>query len=296
MEHQEQVIINDFEQYNNNRVYYHVVLTTKYRHKIIKTGEMSDILEQTIFQIAQYKGWDIHKLQIQPDHIHVLLSTSPDVSPSMLTGEKAAIYEDFPPEIEIFNVLKRRTSRKLGEKFKWNRGAYIGSISKENILKKDPYKDFEYKYKASRRKAHILLFHYQCNRKKLEELIGQDNLIYVRGELENIVYRKNYITNKYPIFDKLEFDPKNKGNTAFFIRSIPTFPPNWILKSLFKRLIENPTDEQMKEWLNNWYISTQGIEFDIVQEYIDNHDDPQHDKKWSRYNQFIHNIDSKYAK
>lgn len=83
-------------------------------------------------------------------------------------------------------------------------------------------------------------------------------------------------------FDDKKF--KTDGDyISFLIRSKQTFPPIWILKSIFKRLIENPTDYQMKDWLNSWYISSHGPKFNTVKAYIDNHDGPYNGKKMDIY-------------
>ena len=278
MHKQELLATNDYNKFSEKCVYYHVVTNTKYRHKIITEGVVSDRLKQIIVNIADENNWKIFKLQIRPDHIHVLLSAHVDVSPSKITGKGESIYEGMGPKREIFQTLKGKTSYEMGKDFKWTAGAYIGTISRECIPKKDSCKDFNYISEYTSHKAHVLFYSYKCNRKKLEELLG-DNLLNFGQELKDIVNNKKYGSKNNIIFKDLRFEPNEEGNIIFFVRTIPMFPPVWILKSLFRRLLLNPTKTQMDEWLDNWHISSQGIDFDVVRKYIDSHDNPRHYKK-----------------
>ena len=283
MHKQELLATNGYNEYNEKCAYYHVVISTKYRRKMITKSVVSDKLKQIILDIADENNWKIFKLQIRPDHIHVLLSAHIDVSPSKITGEGKSIYEGMEPVKEIFKTLKGKTSYEMGKDLKWTRGGYIGTISRENIPKKDFCKEFNYKYESAAHKIHILFYSHKCNRKKLEELLG-DNLSNFGQELKDIVNNKKYDSKNNLIFKDLRFEPNEEGNLIFFVRTIPTFPPIWILKSLFRKMVPNPTKTQIDEWLDNWHISSQGIDFDVVQEYIDSHDDPRHYKKWEKYN------------
>lgn len=271
---------SEFGEYNKDHVYYHIVLSTKYREKMITEG-MVIILDEVIRNIARENRWNLYALKIKLEHVHILLSTSPDWFPSRIAGKEyvKSIYEGVEPKNEIMQKLKGKSSHELGKDFNWPSGGYIGTISQEKKPKYVANRDFEYIIEPSSHKVHNLFFFYQCDRNRLEELIGYDNLMNFKSELIYIIENKTYISQNYKIFKLLEFKPNMDNSTQFFVRSIQTFSPNWILKSLYNRLIENPTDEQMADWLNNWYISSQGPKFDTAQDYIGYHDDPSHDLK-----------------
>ena len=109
--------------YNLN---YHIVWLPKYC-KAVLTGEVADRVESILHEIADEKGLDIQNLTVQPDHVHLFVSSPPKHSPSLLA-----------------NWFKGISSRKYnhrhadhdGEKIRWTRGYYAGSagqVSNETI-------------------------------------------------------------------------------------------------------------------------------------------------------------------
>jgi len=89
----------------------------KYRQSVL-TGEVADRVESIIHEIADDKGLDIQDLAIQPDHVHLFVSSPPKHSPALLA-----------------NWFKGISSRKYnhrhadhdGEKIQWARGYYAGT-------------------------------------------------------------------------------------------------------------------------------------------------------------------------
>lgn len=114
----------------NYAIYYHIILTVKYRKKIIDRYN-SDIKE-IIQEIANTSNFSIEKMESDKDHIHILVSSRPDISPS-----------------QIIKRIKQQTTYQLWQKYPvelknefwkhhvfWNPSYYIasiGSISKEAI-------------------------------------------------------------------------------------------------------------------------------------------------------------------
>lgn len=301
MQHQEQVIISDFGEYNDKHVYYHYVDINKYRNDLL-TNEVAIRLNEIVREIADINDWTIYEFRIEKEHIHLLFSASPEWIPSAIdsNADFGKYYDgiEFEDEFKegIIHKLKGKTSKILREEFPhlenfknrnrkhfWSKGGYLGTISQEINPPYDSNKDYEYKIKSASHKVHVLYFFYRIKKDKLEKLIGFDNLMQFKPTIDAII--KNEYKNKYkkPVGCGFEFyDDKFKhdgDDVSFLIRSKQTFPPIWILKSILKKLIKNPTDDQMKEWLNSWNISSQGPKFNTVQAYIDNHDDPWHDKK-----------------
>ena len=100
--------------------------STQYRNAVL-AGEVADRVESILHKIADEKGLDIQNLTVQPDHVHLFVSSPPKHSPSLLA-----------------NWFKGISSRKYnhrhadhdGEKIRWARGYYAGTaghVSSETV-------------------------------------------------------------------------------------------------------------------------------------------------------------------
>src|SRR5450631_2548687 len=78
---------------------YHVVWVTKYRYKILR-GRVAERARDLIRQICEARGVIIVRGAVSVDHIHMLLSVPPELSPSKLV-----------------QYLKGRSSRRLQDEF-----------------------------------------------------------------------------------------------------------------------------------------------------------------------------------
>ena len=70
-------------QQNRHTVYninYHLVWCPKYRKPVL-VGKVKDVVNETIREQCTKRGWTIHELSIQPDHVHVFVSVPPHFSP-----------------------------------------------------------------------------------------------------------------------------------------------------------------------------------------------------------------------
>ena len=109
---------------------YHFVWVTKYR-KAILTGEVGNRLRDLVREICRTHEIEILQGSVSPDHVHVLVSCPPSISPS-----KAMQY------------IKGKTSRKLMMEFQhiqkqywgrhlWARGYFVassGNVTDEAIM------------------------------------------------------------------------------------------------------------------------------------------------------------------
>ena len=116
----------------NFKLYYHLILTIKYRKKIIDKYD-SDIKE-IINRVALCSNFDVEKMESDKDHIHILINSKPNISPSL-----------------IVKKIKQQTTFELWKKYPielkkefwkkhvfWNPNYFIstiGSVSKEAIEK-----------------------------------------------------------------------------------------------------------------------------------------------------------------
>jgi len=110
---------------------YHFVWCPKYRRKVL-IEEVAEKLRMIIDDIAGQMGFDVISLEIQPDHVHLFISTPPQYSPAT-----------------IINAIKGASSRRLRNEFPelketvneeslWTRTYYVGSaghVSSETIRK-----------------------------------------------------------------------------------------------------------------------------------------------------------------
>ena len=90
------------------KIQYHFVFVTKYRYQVLK-GDVGLKVRELIRQTCQAFEIDILKGVVSKDHVHLLLSTPPNMAPS-----------------EIMRRIKGRSSSKLFENFPELRKRYWG--------------------------------------------------------------------------------------------------------------------------------------------------------------------------
>ncbi len=109
---------------------YHFVWMTKYRKSVL-TGSMGARLRDVIREICRTNEIEILQGAVSPDHVHVLLSCPPNLSPS-----------------KIMQYIEGKSSRKLLMEFKhrqklywgrhlWARGYFVassGNVTDEAII------------------------------------------------------------------------------------------------------------------------------------------------------------------
>lgn len=128
-------------------VKYHLIWVTKYRYKVLN-GKIAKRVRELIIQGCEIRGVKIIEGSVGKDHIHVLISCPPNISPNKLV-----------------QYLKGRTSKLLQEEFVelrkrywgqhlWAIGYYCGTVGKvdEEVIReyirnqevpKDKVKDFK---------------------------------------------------------------------------------------------------------------------------------------------------------
>ena len=110
---------------------YHIVWTPKYRGKVLSSQKVKDELRRIFESICKWKHWEILELNIQDDHVHLLLLTTPKDSISyvmqLLKGKSSA-------------WLKKKIKRKHGlyEKHSlWARGYFVSTVGIDtNIIRR----------------------------------------------------------------------------------------------------------------------------------------------------------------
>ena len=79
---------------------YHIIWTPKYRYRILK-DEVESEINRCIRQFSSQKGCFVEELNIQPDHVHLLVRVPPKISISSYVG-----------------MIKGRSAIRIFEKFK----------------------------------------------------------------------------------------------------------------------------------------------------------------------------------
>ena len=88
-----------------HRLMYHLVWIPKYRKRVLQ-GKIADRIRDLLNECADLQRWKIEELNIQPDHIHILVQMKPDVSVSRMVqlfkGMTSKIVREEFPELKEF--------------------------------------------------------------------------------------------------------------------------------------------------------------------------------------------------
>lgn len=101
--------------------HYHIVWTPKYRFRILE-GEVKTSIEETIKLCCEQLKSKIVELNVQIDHVHIILMISPKHSVSKVVGTikgKSAI--------RVFNKIPALRKRYWGNHF-WARGYCVDTV------------------------------------------------------------------------------------------------------------------------------------------------------------------------
>lgn len=110
---------------------YLIVWVPKYRLRILK-GTIRSLVERDIRSLCEWKGCEVQELNIQEDHVHLLVSVPPKVSISKLMGilkGKIAIklFKSYP---------KLKQNPYWGNHF-WARGYFVSTVGlDEEMIRK----------------------------------------------------------------------------------------------------------------------------------------------------------------
>ena len=101
---------------------YHVVFCPKYRYHIFK-DEIAEYTKQQIYQLCRQKELvEVLELNIQPDHIHLVLSMPPKYAVSTVMG-----YLKGKLALRLFQRYER-LGRKYWGRHLWSRGYCISTV------------------------------------------------------------------------------------------------------------------------------------------------------------------------
>ena len=87
------------------RLMYHLVWIPKYRKRVL-TGEVAERIKELLHECADMNRWKIEELNIQKDHVHVLVQMRPEISVSRMVqlfkGMSSRVIRQEFPELQEF--------------------------------------------------------------------------------------------------------------------------------------------------------------------------------------------------
>ena len=109
---------------------YHIVWCPKYRFRILK-GAVEKSVKEIIKQLCEWKKLEILEMNIQEDHIHVILSIPPKFAVSEIVG-----FLKGKCAIKIFDKHRTLKKRYWGRHF-WAKGYCVSTVgcNEEEIRK-----------------------------------------------------------------------------------------------------------------------------------------------------------------
>jgi putative transposase len=110
---------------------YHIVWVPKYRLRILK-GSIKDLVENDIKMLCKWKSCEVQELNVQEDHIHLLVSVPPKISISKLMGTlKGKI------AIKLFKSYPNLKKKPYWGNHFWARGYFVSTVGlDEDMIKK----------------------------------------------------------------------------------------------------------------------------------------------------------------
>lgn len=119
--------------YERTNVYdfnFHLVWVTKYRKAVFTTSEKVESLKLILRNIAQRNGIELSHLEVMPDHVHLMISFPPKMTPTSVVkafkgGSARQWFIQFP-----------ETKQQLWGGHLWSPSYFmstLGNVSKETV-------------------------------------------------------------------------------------------------------------------------------------------------------------------
>lgn len=118
---------------------YHIVWVPKYRLRILK-GDIKELVSHDIRMLCDWKGCQVQEMNVQEDHVHLLVSVPPKVSISKLMGTlKGKI------AIKLFKSYPKLKKKPYWGNHFWARGYFVSTVGldEETIKKYVKYQEKE---------------------------------------------------------------------------------------------------------------------------------------------------------
>lgn len=109
----------------NHEVYelgYHIIFCTKYRHPVLD-GAPGVTCKNIIAEVCVAYGWQLHEIEVMPDHVHLFLSADPQTPPALVAKTIKSI-----SAVRIFYEYPRLKARKFWGSGLWSPSTYYGTV------------------------------------------------------------------------------------------------------------------------------------------------------------------------
>ena len=113
-------------------LYYHLILTVKYRKKLMPVYDQ--FIKDSIIEVSKKHNFSIEKMEADQDHIHILVSAHPRISPYQIISQikQHTTYD-------LWQAYPTQLTREFWKHHVfWTRSNFInsiGSVSKDAIIK-----------------------------------------------------------------------------------------------------------------------------------------------------------------
>ena len=101
---------------------YHIVWTPKYRYKVL-FGEVKQLVEQDIKMLCEWKSSEVIEMNVQIDHVHLVVSISLKVSVSVLMGTLKGKLA-----IKLFKTYPKLKQKPYWGTHFWSRGYFVNTV------------------------------------------------------------------------------------------------------------------------------------------------------------------------
>ena len=101
---------------------YHIVWTPKYRFRIL-TGSVKEMVEREIKSLCEWKECIIEELNIQTDHVHLVVSIPPKYSVSYIMG-----FLKGKTAIKMFGRFPELKKKPYWGNHFWSRGYFVDTV------------------------------------------------------------------------------------------------------------------------------------------------------------------------
>ena len=101
---------------------YHIVWVPKYRYKVLK-GKIGEEVRKTIIVQSERLGCEIVELNVQVDHVHLLIKVPPKVSVSALMGVMKG-----KSAIRVFSKFPELKQRPYWGNHFWAEGYFVDTV------------------------------------------------------------------------------------------------------------------------------------------------------------------------
>lgn len=112
--------------HTKHRMLYHIVWVPKYRKRVLE-GEIAQRVQEIVEECVEMNRWKIEEINVQTDHVHLVVRLRPDVSISkvvqLFKGKSSKVIRSEFPELKEFF---------WGNSF-WCDGYFVETVGKVNL-------------------------------------------------------------------------------------------------------------------------------------------------------------------